>query len=217
MIFVSDLNGDGVGSVGSLASLPANKAAVQAPTRASRSLSSNARKMPWESFFEVIELCKSDNEASEARRRRGQAGACREGVDRRDVDVILWPILFLHDHSASGVDTVFCKATNFLETSFTPRVDLDFSAIEPETIARKGLRSRNRCYRVQIRLIEQYYDIRMIFWCPTWSNVTLTEEFIGVFSLTSPFPQYLMTATGRKFHYIARRRNQDGLLFVGDV
>ena len=29
----------------------------------------------------------------------------------------------------------------------------------------------------------------------TWSNVTLTEEFIGVLSLTSFLPQYLMTAT----------------------
>ena len=29
----------------------------------------------------------------------------------------------------------------------------------------------------------------------TWSKVTLTEEFNGVFNLTSFLPQYLMTAT----------------------
>jgi hypothetical protein len=32
----------------------------------------------------------------------------------------------------------------------------------------------------------------------TWSSVTLTEEFIGVFNLVSFFPQYLMTATVRQ-------------------
>jgi hypothetical protein len=118
------------------------------------------------------------------------------------MDLVLGPVLLADDHlTGLGIDSVACKSSDLAQTGQAPVVDWSLCSVQPELVFSKffacGDSGQSMKILLQDRSNQRQQRPPVRADC-TWSSVTLTEEFIGVFNLVSFFPQYLMTATVRQ-------------------
>lgn len=152
-VFISDLYGDGVSSIGSLALLPPHKTTIHTSRSTARSLASNSGELAGVLLLSVVKLGKCGHKASQTSSGRSQTSTSGEGVHGGNSDTILRPILLLDNNFTSGtVDLILCQLSDFLEASLTTAVDLDLRAVEPHAIACVVLTSSNGGDCVQITL-----------------------------------------------------------------
>ncbi len=148
-VLVGDLHGDGVGGVGALALLPLHKAAKHTSRGATTSLSCDGGELSWVLLLGVVQLGQAGDETRQTGGRGGQSGTGGEGVHGRNVDVVLRPVLFLHEDFATGtVDSILSKKSDFLDASLATAIDFNLLTIQPQAISRKVLTCGYRCNSV---------------------------------------------------------------------
>lgn len=135
-VLVVELHSDGVRAVGALALLPRHEAAVHASGGAAGALTSDGGQLARVLLLRVVQLRQGGDEASQAGGGRCQSRAGGKSVHGRDANVVLGPVLLLHDNlTGRGVNSVLSESADLTEASLSTAVDLSLLSVQPHAIA----------------------------------------------------------------------------------